>query len=182
MSSNITNLTSKQKAVVDNLVALNDEEIVSLIQDFRDNGELYILQPLIEMIYSQRGQALKTSILDFISDIKNQDAVTIIAKSIQGHIGDKNTSGLIAACWQSNLDFSNEIPIFIDILCERDYQAAFDAFTVVENSIGNVSPESIGLYITTIESKLKATPVEKKSLLTEMLVMLENFRKNGVMN
>jgi hypothetical protein len=97
-------------------------------------------------------------------------------------MGDKNTSGLISACWQSNLDFSNEIPIFIDILCTADYQSSFDAFTVIENSIGNVSPEQIGLYITTIESRLKVTPVDKKSLLTEMIVTLESFRKNGAMN
>jgi hypothetical protein len=182
MNSNIINLTSKQKAVIDNLVALNDEQVISLIQDFRENGELFIVSPLIEMLYSKRGQVLKNSILDFIADIKNQDAVSIISQSIQKHMGDKNTSGLISACWQSNLDFSNEIPIFIDILCNADYQSSFDAFTVIENSIGNVSTEQIGLYITTIESRLKATPLDKKSLLTEMIVTLENFRKNGVMN
>jgi hypothetical protein len=182
MNSNIINLTSKQKAVIDNLVALNDEQVISLIQDFRENGELFIVSPLIEMLYFKRGQVLKNSILDFIADIKNQDAVSIISQSIQKHMGDKNTSGLISACWQSNLDFSNEIPIFIDILCNADYQSSFDAFTVIENSIGNVSTEQIGLYITTIESRLKATPLDKKSLLTEMIVTLENFRKNGVMN
>ena len=173
-------LTEKQKAIVENLIALNDEQVISVIQDFRENGDLYIIQPLIEMLYSKRGQILKTAILEFIMDIKNQVAVPIITQSIQRHIKDDSTTGLISACWQSNLDFSNDLPLFIDILCNGDYQASFEAFTVIENSIGNVSQENINLYITSIESHLKGIPLEKQSLLTEMIVMLESFKRSGV--
>jgi len=172
-------LTEKQKAVIDSLIALNDEQVISIIHDFRENGDLYIVLPLIEMLYSKRGNSLKNSILEFVRDIKNQDAVTIITQSIQKHIGDKNTTGLLSTCWQSNLDFSNELPLFIDILCNGDYLSSFEAFTVIENSIGNVSKENIGLYIAAIESNLKATPLDKQSLLTEMIVMLEDFKRKG---
>lgn len=172
-------LTEKQKVFTNNLLSMNDEQVISLIQEFRENGELFIVEPLIEMLYSSRGQALKNSILEFIRDIKNQVAVIIITKSIQKHISDKYTTDLVSACWQSSLDFSEELHVFFDILCNGDYQTAFEAFTVIENSIGNVSQDSINLYITTIESKLKVTPLEKQTLLTEMIVMLENFKRNG---
>lgn len=173
-------LSEKQQVVTKNLLSMNDEQVISLIQEFRVNGELFIVEPLIEMLYSNRGQALKNSILEFIRDIKNQVAVIIITKSIQKHITDKYTTGLVSACWQSSLDFSDELPVFFDILCEGDYQTAFEAFTVIENSIGNVSQENISLYIATIESKLKITPIEKQTLLAEMIAMLENFKRNGL--
>ncbi len=179
MGNNNTKLTEKQKAVVDSLIAINDEQVISLIQDFRDNGDLFIVQPLIEMLYSDRSEVLKKTILEFLSDIRNHAAVEPITQSIQLHIGDKNTTGLISACWQSSLDFSNELPVFIDILCNGDYQPSFEAFTVIENSVSNASPEKIDLYIATIESKLKATPVENKSLLTEMIVTLEGIKRSG---
>jgi hypothetical protein len=172
-------LSEKQQVVTKNLLSMNDEQVISLIQEFRVNGELFIVEPLIEMLYSNRGQALKNSILEFIRDIKNQVAVIIITKSIQKHITDKYTTGLVSACWQSSLDFSDELPVFFEILCNGDYQTAFEAFTVIENSIGNVSQENISLYIATIESKLKITPIEKQTLLTEMIAMLENFKRNG---
>ena len=174
-----TKLTEKQKIVTRNLISMNDEQVISLIQEFRENGELFIVEPLIEMLYSKRGQALKNSILDFIRDIKNQVAVIIITHSIQKYISDKYTTGLVSACWQSSLDFSEELPLFFDILFSGDYQTAFEAFTVIENSIGNVSQENINLYIATIESKLKIAPIEKQTLLTEMIVMLESFKRNG---
>jgi hypothetical protein len=173
------NLSEKQKVIISNLMTLNDDQVISLIQDFRDSGELFIVQPLIEMLYSTRGKILKNYILEFVGDIKDQNAVGIIAQSIQKHITDKETTGLISACWQSNLDFSNEMSLFIDILCNGDYQNSFEAFTVIENSISNVTIEQIGLYIATIESCLKTTNAEKKLLLTDMILILESFKRNG---
>lgn len=172
-------LTDKQKAVVESIKSMGDEQVISLIQDFRENGELFMVTPLLEMIYAKRGFTLKETILELISDIKDQNAVDIIASTIQKNIMDKNTTGILSACWQSNLDFSKHLPIFIDILCNSDYQASFEAFTIIENSVGNIDKKSLDLYITSIESKLKSTPVEKKSLLTETIVMLESFKRNG---
>lgn len=171
-------LTEKQKSIVANLKSMKDEQVLSLIQDFRENGELFIVNPLLEMIYSNRSFSVKETILELIGDIKNQEAAAIIAQSIQNHIGDPNTPGLLSACWQSNLDFSDYLPVFIEILCRSDYQASFEAFTVIENSVGSIDKKSIDLYITTIESKLKVTPIDKQSLLTETIVMLENFKRN----
>ena len=171
--------TEKQKSIVSSLKSMKDEQVISLIQDFRENGELFIVEPLLEMIYSNRSFSLKETILELVGDIKNQDAAEIIAKTIQNHIGDQNTTELLSACWQSNLDFSNYLPVFIEILCSSDYQASFEAFTVIENSVGNIDKKSLDLYITTIESKLKIMPIEKQSLLTETIVMLESFKRNG---
>lgn len=171
--------TEKQIAIITSLKSMNDEQVISIIQDFRENGELFILNPLLEMIYSNRSYSLKETILELVGDIKNQQAVEIISHSIQNHIGDLNTTGLISACWQSNLDFSDYLPVFIEILCSSDYLASFEAFTVIENSVSNIEPQNIDLYIATLESKLKSTPLEKKSLLTETIVMLENFKRNG---
>jgi len=170
-------LTEKQKAVIDSVIAINDEQVISLIQDFRENGELFIVQPLIEMLYSNRGQVLKNSILEFLRDIKNQDAVTVITQSIQKHIGDKNTTSLISICWQSNLDFSSELPVFIDILCNGDFLTSFEAFTVIENSVGNLSPKDIDLHISSIKSKSKGINAEKQSLVKEMIEIMEKFKQ-----
>jgi len=179
MSISNIKLTDKQKTIVDNLISTSDEQVISLIQDFRENGELFIVQPLIEMIFTNRSETLKEAIVEFISDVRNPAVIEIISQSIQKNIGKKNISSLVTACWQSNLDFSRELPLFIDILCSSDYQTSLEAFTVIENSISNLNKKEIDLYITTIESKLKDTPIEKQSLLTEMIVTLENFKRNG---
>jgi len=172
-------LTEKQKTLVAGLKSMSDEQLISLIQDFRENGELFIINPLLDLIYTNISLTLHEAILEFISDIKDQNAVDIIVSVIQKNMGDKNTTGLLSSCWQSNLDFSKHLPIFIDILCNSDYQASFEAFTIIENSVGDIDKKNLDLYITSIESKLKGTPVEKKSLLTETIVMLESFKRNG---
>jgi len=173
------NLTEKQKAVVEAIKSINDEQVISLIQEFRENGDLFIVEPLIELLYTKRSHSLKEEILSFIGDIKNQAAAEIITHSIQKHLGDPNTTGLVSACWQSVLDFSSELPLFIDILCKGDYITSFEAFTVIENSVGNISLNNIDLYIATIESKSKDASVEKQSLLTETIVMLESYKRSN---
>ena len=172
-------LTEKQKDIVSTIQSMDDDKVISLIQDFRENGKLFVVNPLLDMIYTNRSLSLKETILELIGDIKNQDAAEIIVNSIQNHIENPNTIGLLSACWQSSLDFSNYLPLFIDILCNGDYQASFEAFTVIENSIGSVDLKRIDLYIATLESRLKSTPIEKHSLLTETIIMLESFKRNG---
>jgi hypothetical protein len=176
------NLNEKQKTIVTSLNSMNDEQVISIIQEFREKGDIFVVEPLIEMLFSKRGESVKKAILEFVSDIKNQNAVDTITLCIQNHIGDSNTIGLLASCWQSDLDFSKYLPLFIDILCSSDYQASFEAFTVIENSIGDIDKKSIDLYISAIESKLKSTPIEKQSLLTETIVMLESFKRSGTGN
>ena len=51
------------------------------------------------------------------------------------------TSDVIAIFWQSRLDFSNYLPVFVRVFIKEDYQTAIEAFTVVESSISNMSIE-----------------------------------------
>lgn len=175
MVAGIQKLTEKQNAIIANLLTKKDEQIISLIQDFRESGELFIIQPLIDMLFSKRSQKLNDSIYEFLVDIKSQAVVPIIAQSIQKHINEEGIAGLVSVCWQSSLDFSEHLPLFIEILCDGDYQTSFEASTVIENSLGNLNKDQRDSHIAYIKKKLKKSPKEKQQLLTEMIEIIEKF-------
>ena len=39
---------------------------------------------------------------------------------------------LIAACWETGLDFSKNYDFFIDLICSDDFTVSFEAFTVIQ--------------------------------------------------
>lgn len=177
MSATNLKISEKQKIIISNLISRNDDEVISLLQEFRDNGELFIVQPLLDMLFSNRSEKLKTSILEFLEDVKNQKIVPLIAQSIRDHRNNWDISKLISVCWQSSLDFSNEIDLFVDILCNENYQASFEAFTVIENSLGSLPKKQRNLQAAVINSKIKESPKDKQPLLYEMTEIIENFKE-----
>lgn len=171
-------LSEKQIAYIANLITLNDEQVISLIQDFRENGDLFIVEPLIEMLFAKRSKNLNNSIYEFLIDIKDQASVPIIARSIRNHISEENVAGLVSVCWQSRLDFSAELPIFFDILCNGDYLVAFEALTVIENSLGGLNKDQLNLHLDYLKQNLNNTKEDKQPLLVEMVKLIENFDLN----
>ncbi|MHC1704230.1 MAG: hypothetical protein AB9846_10010 [Tenuifilaceae bacterium] len=168
-------LSEKQIAIIANLITKNDDQVISLLQDFREHGELFIVPPLIDMLFTKRSQKLKESIIEFIIDIKNQDVVSIIIQSIRNHINEDGITGLVSICWQSSLDFSQDLPLFVEILCDGDYHTSFEASTVIENSIGLIDQSQRDSHVKYIKLKLKNASTEKHLLLTEMIDVIEKF-------
>jgi hypothetical protein len=39
---------------------------------------------------------------------------------------------LIAACWETGLDFSKDYMVFIDLICHENFIVSFEAFTVIQ--------------------------------------------------
>lgn len=79
---------------------------------------------------------------EIFSKLKEKKAGNMLIDSIKsaGRISEKTK--LVAACWESGIDFTNDILFFTELSCSTDFALAMEALTVIENIEGSV-PEDV---------------------------------------
>lgn len=78
---------------------------------------------------------------------------------------------LLAACWESGLDFSGQLLFFSSLVCHRDFQVALEALTVVE-SIERAAKEELH----EVQAWLQANPSPHAELLIHLQEHLDRLR------
>lgn len=170
-------LNEKQKQVINLLKNSNDDLIISLLLELKEQKEFYYLSTLLELLTSSQSDLLKKVIVEFISDIKLQTAAPILAEYVSKHFPQKDVSTLVTACWQSRLDFSHFLDPFFDVLIMGEYFIAFEAFTVIENSIDSLSEEQLMGYMARVKKGVSKANRDKQLLLLEMISVLDKTRR-----
>lgn len=148
-----------------------------MLIDLKEHGELFYLNSLLNMLVSNRSESLKKGLVEFISDIKLQAAVPMIANFVDAHKLSQNIIPLLTASWQSRLDFSDHLLPFFQILIDSDYKSAFEAFTVIENNIDGLSTDTLTSHIAQVKGGISKTDRDKQLLLLEMISVLDKTRR-----
>lgn len=75
------------------------------------------------------------------SALKKADARAILIAAINEVNRNEEKAALIAACWESGLDFTNDFLFFSELACHKDFSVAMEALTVLETIENQVSQE-----------------------------------------
>ncbi len=167
----------KQKALINALKKSSDEEIMAMLIDLKEQGELFYVRTLLEILSENRSELLNKALVEYLSDIKLQDAVKIISDFVSENYADKDVNDILLVSWQSRLDFSKHLDPYIQILINANYKTAFEAFTVIENSIDSLSANELTQYGSTIKKAVQKSNRDKQLLLLEMISILEKAKR-----
>jgi hypothetical protein len=99
--------------------------------------------------------------------LKEAQAGDMLVKAIEAAQNPRDKSRLVAACWESGIDFSRHFLFFVTLACDKDFAIAMEALTVVENCEGTISAE--------ILNKAKELADSSKSSNTELLSDLKSY-------
>lgn len=58
---------------------------------------------------------------------------------------------LIAACWETGLDFSKDYLVFIDLICSKDFVVSFEAFTVIQEMEAEIDKTTLQSSLTLLK-------------------------------
>jgi hypothetical protein len=64
--------------------------------------------------------------------LKENNAQSFILNAIAKTKNLEQKALLIAACWETGLDFSREYAVFIDLICHDNFIVSFEALTVIK--------------------------------------------------
>ena len=162
--------------LVKRLFSARDDVVLSVIHEIRNTGNPEMIPALMELYARTDSPDIIRAIAGLIGDLKSQSAVSKLFPVIRDISDAGKKQSLIAACWQSGLDFSAYIDIFLDIFLEEDYMTALEAFTVIENSLPFMQEKAIlEKYISYLKEKQanKSIAAEILPLSNELIKILE---------
>lgn len=108
----------------------------------------------------------KDEALNKLKEEKSQDFLIQSASKMKAA---EVKAKILSACWETGLDFSNQLPFFIDIILDHDYLCALEAYTVIENNETRFDPEQIKTAI----EKLSSQP-EDKAFVSYTILLLQS--------
>jgi hypothetical protein len=128
-----------EKGWIKSIRSENTKLILSTLHEIRNSGSVKMLPILFELINNKTDAVVRNEIIRLLSDLKNQDAVPLIVDSINKQDFGEYLPTVVAACWQSGLDFSDHLRSFANLFIHADFITSLEAFTVIEESISHAS-------------------------------------------
>lgn len=64
--------------------------------------------------------------------LKENNAQSFMINAISKTKKPDHKALIVAACWETGLDFSKDYMYFIDLICSSDFLVSFEAFTVIQ--------------------------------------------------
>ena len=137
------------------------ELIAAAVQEVKENGDLNIAEALLLHLEQIKEPHLVTIVVNLLADIKENSFREVLIQKIQTTTNPEIKKELLRIVWESALDYSPWIEIFLDLLQQEDFEIAFEASTVIENMVHNLNEEQYQQLHEIIHS----FPVDKQFLI-----------------
>jgi len=158
------------------MLAGEDETIIlKTMHEIRNSGSVNMLPYVFNLLGTSRKDTVRSFILQFIGDLKTQEAVPFIVGSVDELENTTVFSQFLSACWQSGLDFSAHISRFAEVFARADYQTSLEAFTIIEESLPYAEEELKMKCLLLLKSAQKSISQKKYPLFLELIRTIQNF-------
>jgi hypothetical protein len=157
------------------LESLDPDQAIPAIFEIRNSGSVKMLPVLFQMLKKETPLVIRSEILNLLGDIKSQDAVPVIAASLENVDFGEQLPGFVAACWQSGLDFSRYLHVFAKLFISSDYLTSLEAFTVLEESFPNATDQARSECIRYLRQSENLVIDDKLALFRELRKVIESI-------
>lgn len=107
--------------------------------------------------------------------LKKENAGEVLLQAIASPKSLANRHLLVAACWESEINFSKYLPFFILLALDDNYLISLEAITTIENMEGPFEEKDVKDAIKKVKAEQKNIPSEKAVLLNDLIMTLEGF-------
>jgi hypothetical protein len=150
-----------------------DTIVLKTLKKLRSVGNIGYIPELLKLLNQANSEYIRTEIVQFIADVKKPAIIPFILSGLKDPELKEARGYIITACWQSGLDYSHDLPLFIRIFMEGDYATALEAFTVIEESAVNLSMDELAQIRILVLKDIEKVSEEKKPLALELVKLLQ---------
>ena len=158
--------------ILKRLASPDTETVRGAIDEIKENGDLTIVPELLEILLHNSEPAIITPITSLLSDVKDSGFKVLLVEKLINAPAGSNKANLLRVCWESAIDFSEYLEVFVDLLIHEDFITALEASTVIENLNGNIADEKITSAIKHIRTECKD---DKEFLAEDTVIYLEEL-------
>jgi hypothetical protein len=153
----------------------NRTAILEAIREIRHSGNISILPELFELLLDQEDNEIISGISSLLNDLKDQEAVQVLVEAIGNPDYQPITTRLVSACWQNGLSYGKYLDTFVNVAVHGKFETAIEAFTVIEEAIGDLDKEERNRFLLMVKHGLLKADEQKKMLLRELVKVIETY-------
>jgi hypothetical protein len=151
--------TAEKQLFVKKLGTDSDEELAKTLNYYRSNADLDMLPHILELLASDRSDAAKDCILQLCNDVRDIDAANIVFDFMAQTRDVVIKRKLMQALWSTGVDFSHKAEHIVGIITSTDdFEMAFEALSLLENSTESLSPTLASSLHDTITAAGQSAP------------------------
>lgn len=153
----------------------NRTTVMDALKEIRKESNIAILPELFDLLLEQEDEEIIQEVSSLLSDLKIQEAAPILSEALEKPIYKPITRILAAACWQNGLSYGKYATTFTRLVISADYETAIEAFTVLEEAVGDLEPEEKAKLVLSIKHGMSGAEEQKKLLLRELVKTIEQY-------
>jgi hypothetical protein len=163
----------KVKDLQEKLSSENPKVIADKITSLRhENPFRGAIALLVNFFDTTDNQEIKDLIRNFLNDIKEPNARNEVIGELKKNYTSATISMLACSCWQSGLDYSDFANEFAEVFVKGDYLTSLECFTVIEESLLNISQSDKTTIISLLEDNIETFATEKITLTRTLISIL----------
>lgn len=137
------------------------ELVEAAVREVQEKGDLDVASALLECIGELEEGRLTTAVLNLLADIKDSRFRKLLMERLEASRDSVEKCRLMRVVWESALDYSAYLEVFLRLLQEEEFTVAFEASTVIENMVHHLSREQSAR----LHEVVHAFPEEKRFLV-----------------
>ena len=146
--------------------------VLKALGELRSSGHLEYIPELLDILNVSENETIHSEMVRFLADIKKKAVIHYLIEGLKNPVLKDVRSEILSACWQSGLDYSAHIDLFIEIFLESDYMTSLESFSVIEQSLEYLTEKETEEKQIQVQEDLDRVSEEKKPLARELLNML----------
>jgi hypothetical protein len=152
----------------------NETAVLKALGELRSSGHLEYIPHLLDIMSLSESENVHREMVSFLADIKVKAVTQYLIDGLKNPALQGVRSEIASVCWQSGMDYSEHIDLFIDIFLESDYMTSLESFSVIEQSLEYLTEEECAQKRDLVLEGLERVSDEKKPLAKELLHMLKS--------
>ncbi|MEE9462785.1 MAG: hypothetical protein V3V53_13185 [Bacteroidales bacterium] len=155
------------------LWSTDDNLVLKTLHKLSKAGNLIYVPDLLKLLSQTRNELIEKELIRFLANIKKQDVVPLVVAGLKEPGRKSARAGILSVIWQSGLDYSKHMDLFIQLFLEGDYLVALESFTVIEQSIVHLSDQEIEEKRYNLLNVMDKVSEDKKPLARELVNLLQ---------
>ena len=151
----------------------DDNLVLKTLHKLSKAGNLTYVSDLLKLLSQTSSELIEKELIRFLANIKNQGVVPLVVAGLKKPGRKSAHAGILSAIWQSGLDYSKHMDLFIQLFLEGDYLVALESFTVMEQSIEHLSDQEIEEKRNILLDGMDRVSEDKKPLARELINLLQ---------
>lgn len=172
----MTDKINNKEIVEKNIKALKSDNPLIMkdtLVNIRENGDNAYIPVLLDCLVKYKDTENGEMIRAFIADIKDSSIKTTIIDSLINNTHETINKELLTICWESAIDFSSHLEIFVSIVLNSEFNTSFEALTVIEHLEGMIEESVIIEQLEILKSAISSAEESRKYFIHETINLLQ---------